>query len=94
VTAEHVPVRTATSLSKHLKRVLAVYGRAGFVVRTILMDGEFEKNQVSNANRRVQHYGSKGTCERGGTNDTNGEGKDSWAIGDTTLQSRSKKNED
>jgi len=43
VTAEHVPVRTATSLSKHLKRVLEVYGRAGFVVRTILMDGEFEK---------------------------------------------------
>jgi hypothetical protein len=43
VTAEHVPVRTALSLSKHLKRVLEVYGRAGFRVRTILMDGEFEK---------------------------------------------------
>ena len=43
VTGEHVPVRTATSLSKHLKRVLEVYGRPGFVVRTILMDGEFEK---------------------------------------------------
>ncbi len=41
MTAEHVPVRTATSLSKHLKRVLEVYGRAGFVVRTILMDREF-----------------------------------------------------
>jgi hypothetical protein len=39
VTAEHVPVRTARSLSKHLKRVR----RAEFVVRTILMDGEFEK---------------------------------------------------
>ena len=43
VTAEHVPIRTAISLSKHLKRVLEVYRRAGFVVRTILMDGEFEK---------------------------------------------------
>jgi acetolactate synthase regulatory subunit len=43
VTAEHVSIRTATSLSKHLKRVLEVYRRAGFVVRTILMDGEFEK---------------------------------------------------
>jgi hypothetical protein len=43
VTAEHVPVQTATSLSKHIKRVLEVYGRAGFRVRTILMDGEFEK---------------------------------------------------
>ena len=43
VTAEHVPVRTALSLSKHMKRVTEVYGRAGFRVRSILMDGEFEK---------------------------------------------------
>jgi hypothetical protein len=43
VTTEHVPVRTALSLSKHLKRVLEVYGHAGFRVRTILMDGEFKK---------------------------------------------------
>ncbi len=43
VTAKHVPVQTATSLSKHIKRVLEVYGQAGFRVRTILMDGEFEK---------------------------------------------------
>jgi len=43
VTAEHVPVRTATNLSKHMTRVLEVYKRAGFIVRTILMDGEFEK---------------------------------------------------
>ncbi len=41
--AEHVLVRTATQLSKHIKRVLEVYGRAGFRMRTILMDGEFEK---------------------------------------------------
>jgi hypothetical protein len=33
----------ATQLSKHTKRVLEVYGRAGFRIRTILMDGEFEK---------------------------------------------------
>ncbi len=45
VMMEHVPVRTALSLSKQLKRVLEVYGRAGFRVRTILMDGEFEKNK-------------------------------------------------
>ena len=43
VTAEHVPVRTATYLSKHIKRVLDVYGRASIRIRTILMDGEFEK---------------------------------------------------
>ena len=38
-----MPVRTALSLSKHMKQVLDVYGRAGFRVRTILMDGKFEK---------------------------------------------------
>jgi hypothetical protein len=43
ITAEHVPVRMAKSLAKHLDRVLQVYRRAGFNVRTILMDGEFEK---------------------------------------------------
>ncbi len=43
ITAEHVPVRTVTNLSKHLTWVLQVYERAGLIVRTILMDGEFEK---------------------------------------------------
>jgi hypothetical protein len=43
ITAEHVPVQTATKLSKHLTRVFQVYERAGFRVRTILMDGELEK---------------------------------------------------
>ena len=38
-----MPVRTATHLSKHIKRVLDVYERSGFRIRTILMDGEFEK---------------------------------------------------
>ncbi len=38
VTAEHVPVRTAKCLGKHLKQVLEVYRRAGFRVRTVLMD--------------------------------------------------------
>ena len=43
VTAKHLPVWTALSLSKHMKHVMEVYGRAGFRVRSILMDGEFEK---------------------------------------------------
>jgi len=43
ITVEHVQVRMATSLSKHLTCVLQVYERAGFKVRTILMDGDFEK---------------------------------------------------
>jgi hypothetical protein len=70
VSAEHVPSRTGAQLSKHLKRVIEVYGRAGFRVRTILMDGEFEKikalmpsvecnttaakEHVSNAERTIQ----------------------------------------
>jgi hypothetical protein len=40
---EHIPVQTAMSLCKHLERVLLVYGQAGFRIRTILMDSEFEK---------------------------------------------------
>jgi hypothetical protein len=43
ITMEHMPVRTATNLSKHITHVLQVYERAGFRVRTILMDGEFQK---------------------------------------------------
>ncbi len=43
MTTEHLPIRTVMSLSKHLQRVLLVYRRAGFRVRSILMDGEFEK---------------------------------------------------
>ncbi len=43
MTAEHVPMRSAKSLAKHIDRVINVYTRAGFIIRTILMDGEFEK---------------------------------------------------
>ena len=42
MTVEHTPVRTAKSLVKHIKRVLQDYNRAGFTVRYVLMDGEFE----------------------------------------------------
>ena len=43
VTVEHTPVCTDKSLVKHIKRVLQVYDRAGFTVRYVMMDGEFEK---------------------------------------------------
>jgi hypothetical protein len=43
VMVEHVPMRMAKCLCKHLERVLLMYGRASFRVRTILMDGELEK---------------------------------------------------
>ena len=42
VTVEHTPVRTAKSLVKNI-RVLHVYDKAGFTVRYVMMDGEFEK---------------------------------------------------
>ncbi len=42
VTAEHVPTQAGTSLSKHLTWVLGVHGKAGFKVRTVLMDGDFK----------------------------------------------------
>ena len=43
VTVEHTPVCTANSLVKHIKRVLQVYERAGFTVRYVMMNREFEK---------------------------------------------------
>jgi hypothetical protein len=46
ITAERTPVRTAKVLIKHIERVLQVFPRAGFIVRTILMDGEFEKSKM------------------------------------------------
>ena len=42
-TIEHVPSRTADKLGFLLHRIMKVYARAGFTVRTILMDNEFEK---------------------------------------------------
>ncbi len=43
ITAEYVATRTAKNLSIHMDRVTQVYKHAGFNVRTILMDREFEK---------------------------------------------------
>ena len=42
VTVEHIPTRTATQLSKSIKIVLRLYGRANMVVCSVLMDREFE----------------------------------------------------
>ncbi len=43
ITIKHVPQRTASKLGYLLQRIIRVYARAGFTVRTILMDNEFEK---------------------------------------------------
>ena len=42
-TAEHVPSRTAKQLGSSLKKIIRLYAKGGFVVRLILMDGEFAK---------------------------------------------------
>ena len=42
-TAEHVPYRTAKQLAESLTKVVKLYAKGGFVVRNVLMDGEFEK---------------------------------------------------
>ena len=42
-TAEHVPSRTAKQLAKSLMKIVKLYSNGGFVVRTVIMDGEFEK---------------------------------------------------
>ena len=43
ITIEHAPHRKAPQLGHLLQRITKVYARAGFWVRTILMDNEFEK---------------------------------------------------
>jgi hypothetical protein len=61
ITVEHVATCTAKSLSKHLARVVQVYTRAGFSVRTFLLDREFKKveaempNVVCNTTATKEH---------------------------------------
>ena len=61
MTVEYTPARTSKSLVKHIKRVLKVYNRAGFTVRYVMMDGEFEKVKellptiVCNTNSMKEH---------------------------------------
>ncbi len=43
ITIEHAPHRKASQLGHLLPCITMVYARAGFRVRTILMDNEFEK---------------------------------------------------
>ena len=43
ITAEHLPVRTAKHIAKHLLRVVNVYHHGGCKVQTVLMDNEFNK---------------------------------------------------
>eukprot|EP00957_Ditylum_brightwellii_P085801 6526689-Ditylum_brightwellii.AAC.1 len=42
-TAEHIPSRTAKQLAKSLMKVVKLYALGGFIIRTVIMDREFEK---------------------------------------------------
>ena len=70
VTAEYTQSRRAPKLAEHLKKVLRVYRRAGYVVRYILMDGEFEKikpllpNVVCNTTAAKEHVAKRERGER------------------------------
>jgi hypothetical protein len=62
-TIKHVPSRTADKLGLLLHRIINVYARAGFNVRTILMDNEFEKvrdhvqHTTMNTTASAEHVG-------------------------------------
>ncbi len=43
VTIEYLKLRTAKRLIHTLERVIRIYGKAGFIVQTALIDMEFEK---------------------------------------------------
>ena len=40
---EHGPYHTAKQLDKSLMKIVKLYAAGGFVVRNVLMDGEFDK---------------------------------------------------
>ena len=42
-TAEYIPSRMAKQFAQLLMKIVELYLNGGFVVRTVIMDGEFEK---------------------------------------------------
>ena len=39
---EHIPTHTAKELSESLKRAMTIYSRGGMILKTVLMDMEFD----------------------------------------------------
>ena len=56
-TVEFTPCRTTKLLTKHLLRAVNLYHRAGFTVRMITMDGEFDS--VRDLMPQIQHFQSR-----------------------------------
>jgi hypothetical protein len=63
VTIEYLKLRTAKRLIDTLERVFRIYGKAGFIVQTTLMDMEFKKlrdklpNVILNTTAAQEHVG-------------------------------------
>jgi hypothetical protein len=63
VTIEYLKSRTAKGLIDTLERVIRIYGKAGFIVQTALMDMEFKKlrdklpNIILNTTAAQEHVG-------------------------------------
>ncbi|KAL7461401.1 hypothetical protein ACHAXS_001822 [Conticribra weissflogii] len=70
ITVEHMPLQTTSQLKQSLARVIQLYARAGFVVQTILVDGQFEPlknhllNVVVNTTAASEHVGDVERCLR------------------------------
>ncbi|KAL7464347.1 hypothetical protein ACHAXS_004676 [Conticribra weissflogii] len=70
ITTEHIPIQTTTQLKHSLTRVVHLYARAGFVIQTILVDGQFEPlknhllNVVVNTTASSEHVGEVERCLR------------------------------
>ncbi|KAL7466859.1 hypothetical protein ACHAXS_007127 [Conticribra weissflogii] len=68
ITVEHTPLQTTSQLIQSLSHTIHFYAWAGFVFRTILMDGQFEPlknhlfNVVINTTSRSEHVGEVECC--------------------------------
>ncbi len=67
---KHTPLQTTSQLKKSLSQVIHLYARAGFVVQTILVDGQSEPlknhlfNVVINTTAGSKHVGEVEQCLR------------------------------
>ncbi|KAL7464228.1 hypothetical protein ACHAXS_004562, partial [Conticribra weissflogii] len=68
ITTKHIPMQNSLQLKQSLLRVLQIHSRAGFMVQTILVDGQFESlkeqlsNTVVNTTANLEHVGDIEQC--------------------------------
>ncbi|KAL7469297.1 hypothetical protein ACHAXS_009567, partial [Conticribra weissflogii] len=70
ITIEHSPTQTTSQLKQSLIRIMQLYGRTGFKIQTILVDGQFNPlakhlpNVVVNTTANSEHVGDIERCLR------------------------------